>query len=115
MQLDPAIGGGVVAGDGIPDRRRRPAFGRKRRGKPERGEPPINAHGRPGPGLRADELGNRKRRRANRGDREVADREHRRQVAVAAERNRRVPPLVAADGTPDGGKKTGSRSSRHNV
>ena len=66
MEADPAVGCGIVSGDRVPGRRQRPSDRLYRHREPERGQSAVDDDRRRVRNC-GNELGNRQRRRANRG------------------------------------------------
>ncbi|ERO64334.1 hypothetical protein P308_24770 [Pseudomonas piscis] len=83
MQANPAIAGGIVAGDRVPERRRAPALGAQRAGEPERGQAPVDADNRPTASVAVQQFGQRLSGGADAGAGQVTDGEGRGQGALA--------------------------------
>ena len=109
VQADPAVDGGIVAGDWVPHRRRLPALRPDREAEPQRREAAVDDDLRRPRGDESGALGDRERGRADRRGGEVADRENRGQVAFAAIFDAPEPGLIPAERAPGGGKEAGGR------
>jgi len=77
--------------------------------EPVRSEPPIDPRSRHAWRAGADQFGDGDCGGSNRGDGQIADRKHRRQVALAGELDGGQQSGLAADGKPDCAQKVWSR------
>lgn len=102
--MESTVGGFIIAGNGVPQRRDFPADRMQALSKPKRTLAAVGVDRR-GRAVEADEIGNGQSRCRDRSGREISDRKHRAKSSGIGERNQRFRIGVAAQFAPDLGQE----------